>query len=101
MEASWVPDFLGIMAQRPRLFCVTARASRVSNAPGSKSGRKMAPGCDARRVLVLFPLAEPLSRICAASGAAVRLTAELLTVALSWTWRSWLPGESCSVLEKL
>src|ERR1700678_3729457 len=101
MEASWAPDFLGMIAHRPRLFCVTARARRVSKAPGSKSGRKTAPGCDARRVVVLFPLAETLSRICAASGAAVRLTAELLTVALSWTWRRWLAEESRSVLEKL
>ena len=42
------PACLGMMAQRSRLLWATARASRVSSAPGSKSGRKTAAACGAR-----------------------------------------------------
>src|ERR1035441_2003417 len=95
------PPSLGMMAQRSRLLRETARARRVSKAPGSKSGRKTAVGCGARRVVELWPLAEMLRRIWAASGAAVTLTAELLTVALNWTCLRRLAEVSCSVLERL
>lgn len=94
------PACLGRIAHTSRLLLVTARVSRVSSAPGSKSGMKTAELWASRRVVLLRPLAEMLTRSCAASGAAVTLTAELFTIALSWTWRSWFDDVSCSVLEK-
>src|ERR1700722_14305242 len=95
------PAPLGMMAQRPRLLLVTARARMVSNAPGSKSGRKTAAGWAARRVVVLWPLAEMLRRIWAESGAAVTVTAEVLTVAFNWTCLRLFAEVSCSDLERL
>src|ERR1035438_1737978 len=98
------PSFLGMMAHRSRLLRATARARRVSSAPGSKSGRKTAEGYAGRRVVVVWPLAEMSRRIGdwpdTGSGAAETLTAEPLTAALNCTWRRRLAGESRSVLER-
>ncbi len=84
------PASFGRMAQRSRLFWVTASARSVSSAPGSKSGRNTAPGCAASRVVELFPLAEIFSRNWAESGAATTFTASPFTVALNSTCLSWL-----------
>ena len=79
------PAPFGKIAQRSRLFWVTASASSVSSAPASKSGRNTAPGCGASRVVELLPFAEIFKRNCAESGAATTLTASPFTVALNIT----------------